>query len=143
MHKSDLGLTPKAAGSAFRQPVYFGGGDAERNTYYGDGSTYGESETNTVIKHQRNSVKNESSGVSTTPVFENAKRYALHVDSVGYVYQIDTQLLQEHGVSAYEVAEHAAKPAFPHDQEVILVASDLGTLPKAIVVKVEAITASE
>lgn len=136
MHESGLGLIPKAAGNEFRQAVYYGdSGDPERITYYGDGSTYGESEANAVIKHQRNSVKNRTSGVSTTTNPENAKRYALHTSSAGYVYQIDTQLLPKHNISVYEVAEYAAKPTIPEDQEVILVADHFGALPTAIVVK--------
>ena len=66
-------LEPKKSDQEFRRPMYYG-----EEVYYGDGGTYGESETNAVIMHQRDSSKYPSSGVSTTPIFENAKLYALH-----------------------------------------------------------------
>jgi len=140
MHEVSNGrLIPRSPGKEFRQPIYYGStGDPEKDSYYGDGSTYGASETNSVIKHQRNSSKNPTSGISTTPVLENAKRYATHDGkySNGFVYKIDTTLLSEHGVTAYEVSAHATRPAIPGDLEIILVAQDYGALPAEVVVEV-------
>lgn len=126
-------LEPNIPGQEFKRAVYYGG-----ETYYGDGCTYGESETNAAIMHQRDSSKYPSSGVSTTPIFENAKSYATHKGKYqqGYVYKIDTTLLESARVQAYLVSDHAVQPTIPGDREVILVAVDYGTLPQEIVVEV-------
>ncbi len=126
-------LEPKRSGQEFRREVYYG-----EEVYYGNGSTYGESETNAAIMHQRDSSKYPSSGVSTTPIFENAKSYATHGGKYqrGYVYKIDTTLLEPARVKAYPVGDHAVQPAIPSDREVILVAADYGALPQEIVVEV-------
>ena len=126
-------LRPKACGDVFKRPVYGG-----EKVYYKDRSVYGESEQNAVIMHQRDSSKYPTSGVSTTPIYENAVRYATHDGKhpSGHVYKIDTTLLEAHGVKAYPVDQHALKPAIPEDQEVILVASDYGVLPVQIIVDV-------
>ena len=124
-------LKPKAVGEAFKRHVYYG------QSYFGDGSVHGESKRNAVIMHQRNSSKYPTSGVSTTPIYENAVRYATHdgKHESGYVYKIDTTLLEAHGVKSYPVGQHAVKPQIPGDQEVILVASDFGELPDEIIVE--------
>lgn len=129
-------LVPKAIGLPFKQETYFGG-----DIYFGDGTVYGESERNAVIQHQRDSNKHQTSGISTTPVYENAKRYATHDGkySSGYIYKIDIELLGSNGVSYYVVEEHATMPSIPEDKEVILVARDFGILPIEIVVEVIAV----
>ncbi len=126
-------LVPKASGVPFKQYVYFGGG-----SYFGDGTVFGQSERNAIIQHQRDSAKNPGAGVSTTPFFENAKVYATHKGKYtsGYVFKIDSELLDAYYVSRYVVAEHATSPAIPEDEEVILVAQDFGPLPSQIVVEV-------
>jgi NarE len=125
-------LTPKSVGRQFKRPVHFD------ECYFDEGVTYDESETNAVIMHQKDSSKYASSGVSTTPIFENAKSYATHNEKYdsGYVYKIDTELLEKNGVKAYPVNEHAVKRAIPNDKEVILVADNLGVLPDKIVVEI-------
>lgn len=129
-------LVPKACGESFKRSAYYGG-----EVYYSDGSTYDESERNAVIMHQRDSSKYPTSGISTTPIRENAVRYATHDGkySTGHVYKIDTALLEENGVTAYPVDQHAKKPAIPDDQEIILVARDFGALPEEIIAGVESI----
>ncbi len=126
-------LKPKAEGKAFKRPVHYG------ETYYNDGTVFGESDRNAVIMHQRNSSKHPTSGISTTPIYENAVRYATHdgKHESGYVYKIDSTLLEAHGVTAYFVDQHAVKPQIPEDQEVILVARDFGELPDEIIVDVK------
>lgn len=126
-------LVPKEIGEPFKKATYFGG-----DTYWGDGSVYGDSERNAVVQYQRDSDENQTSGISTTPILENAKYYATHGGkySSGYIYKIEAELLQAHGVSYYVVAEHATKPAIPEDEEVILVAKDFGILPAGIVLEV-------
>lgn len=133
LHQQNAGkLVPIGLGKPFRSHAYWG--DAE----WDDGSVFGESERNTVIQHQRNSSKHATSGISTTPIFKNACRYATHDNkyTAGYVYKIDSSLLETYEVSFYVVEEHATQPAIPGDKEVILVAKDFGTLPKEIVVEV-------
>ena len=126
-------LEPKRSGQEFKRAVYYC-----EEVYYGDGSVYGESESNAIIMHQRDSSKYPSSGVSTTPIFENAKSYATCCGKYqrGYVYKIDTTLLELGQVTAYSVGEYAVKPTIPDDREVILRAADGGTLPQEIVVEV-------
>lgn len=132
-------LVPKASGEDFKQGARYG------VTHYGDGSVYGPSERNSVVAHQRDSAKNPTSGVSTTPIYENAMQYATHggKHSSGYVYKIDTTLLKAHGVTPYPVDQHAVKPAILEDEEVILVASDFGALPDEIIVEVVPVRAEQ
>ncbi|MBZ0131245.1 MAG: hypothetical protein K8F53_01405 [Rhodocyclaceae bacterium] len=115
------------------QPVYFG-----EKVYFGGGAVFGESERNAVIMHQQNSSEYPTPGVSTTPIYENAVRYATHKGrySSGVVYKIDTALLAQYAVIAYPVSEYATKPAIPEDEEIILVASNFGVLPDGIIVDV-------
>lgn len=129
---TDGKLIPKACGEVFKRGAYYG------EAYWDDGSVYGESDRNAVIVHQRDSSKHHTSGVSTTPIREKAVRYATHNEKYpsGYVFKIDTTLLEANGVTAYSVAEHATQPALPNDQEIILVAKDFGALPDAIIVEV-------
>lgn len=138
MHKSSGGrLYPKAIGQAFKQAVYYGDtGDCETNTFYNDGSTYGASITNAVIKHQQSSSKNRTSSVSTTPHFERAKLYATWGDKSGVVYKIDVSLLEGYGVEICSVEEHAHQPKIPEDEEYILVAKNNDALPEEIIVEV-------
>lgn len=131
-HRNGGKLIPKAAGKPFTSHAEWGNGE------WNDGSEYGESERNTVIQHQRDSSRHETSGVSTTPIFENACRYATHDGKYmkGFVYKIDTSLLKKHEVTSHVVAQHATQPAIPGDREVILVAKDFGVLPHQIVTEV-------
>ncbi len=126
-------LIPKSIGSPFRRTIRYGEGGR-----YGEGLKFGESETNAVIMHQKDSSKYPSSGVSTTPSFDNAKLYATHNKEydAGYVYKIDTELLEKDGVKAYPVSQYAVNPAIPGDREVILVADEFGTLPDKIIVEI-------
>lgn len=133
LHRRNEGkLIPKALGKPFKSHAYWGDGE------WNDGSVYGESERNTVIQHQRDSSKHETSGISTTPIFENARRYATHDGKYlsGCVYKIDTSRLKQHEVTAHVVEEPATQPAIPGDKELILVAKDFGALPPGIVVEV-------
>lgn len=77
-------LIPKNPGQPFKRLAYYDG-----DFYHGIGITYGESKTNAVIMHQIDSSRYSGSGISTTPIFENAKRYATHdgVYASGYVYK--------------------------------------------------------
>lgn len=104
---------------------------------YGSGATYGTSTTNAVIRHQLNQQGFPTSGVSTTPLLERAKYYATQGGkSAGVVYVIDPNSLAKHGVQEHIVSQYAVQPSVPEDDEVILVASDLGPLPQEIVVQI-------
>ena len=126
-------LIPKAIGVPFRQWTKWGDGGR-----WGDGRVWGESEVNAVIMHQRDSSANPTSGVSTTPNLEHAKRYATHDGKhpSGYVYRIDSDLLAGHGVRQFRVADYARPPAIPEDEEVVLVAKNFGPLPNETIVEI-------
>jgi len=125
-------LIPKAIGKPFKRAMKYGQG-FKYGTF-----TYGTSTKNAIVAHQRDSSRFPSSGVSTTPIFENAKIYATHRGKFksGFIFKIDTELLASFYVEAYEVSNYVQKPAIPKDKEVILVASDQGSLPTDIVVEI-------
>ena len=137
MYKSNGGrLVPKKLES-LTYAFHWG----EPGTKYGSGIKYGSSETNAVIRHQLNQEGFPTSGISTTPLFERAKRYAISKDTPrGYIYKIDRSLLQQYGVREFPVANFAKFPSVPEDQEVILVSSDFGELPPEIVIEVIEVT---
>lgn len=132
MHNSTAGrLCPKKLGP-FTYAFHYGEG-----IKYGSGAKYGSAETNAVIRHQLNQEGFPTSGVSTTPLFDRAKHYALSKSNLaGYVYKIDRSILRQCGVREFVVAESATFPSVPEDQEVILVASDSGELPPEIVIEI-------
>lgn len=132
-HKTKGKLIPKEPGKPFKRFVHYG-----EDVYYGGGNTYVESETNAVIMHQIDSSKYPSSGISTTPIFENAKLYATYKGKYasGVVYKIDTELLEAASVKAYPVDTHAVNPTVPGDREVILVARDFMELPNEIIIEI-------
>jgi len=103
-----------------------------------DGSwNFGTSVTNAVRRHELRQKGFPSSGVSTTPVFEQARFYATQGGTVkGFVLKIDRSLLPQYNITEYVVSEWIVSPSVPNDLEVILVASDFGTLPPDIVVEI-------
>jgi hypothetical protein len=102
----------------------------------------GTSEVNAVIRHQLDQAGFPTSGISTTPHFDRAKFYALggHTHALGFVYKVDRELFALNGIREFIVAEYTVRPAAPEDDEVILVASDLGELPSDIIVDVIRVT---
>ena len=108
-----------------------------------DCSTWGESETNAVIEHQHAQQGLPTSGLSTTPIFERAKYYALGRNKAGcgYVISIGTEFLPSLGVKLFIVNEIVRSPAIPEDQEVILVAASSGVLPEQAVIEVTRVCA--
>lgn len=133
MYESTGGrLVPKAIGQPFKRAAKYGQGFK-----YGE-VTYGESTKNAIVGHQKDSFAFPSSGVSTTPIFDNARAYATHKGKYpsGYVFKIDTKLFESSCVKAYEVSEYVPNPAIPGDREIILVAGDCGVLPDDIVVEI-------
>lgn len=110
----------------------------EEGLKWGSGATYGPSTNNAILRHQLLQAGFPTSGISMTPVVERAIFYATrgNQDPSGLVYEVDSDLLAEHGVRAYRVRDYATAPAIPADDEVILVADDSGALPMGIVVRV-------
>ena len=69
LYESTCGqLILKALGRPFERVVKYGQGFK-----FGE-FTYGKSTKNAVVGHQKDSSRFTSSGVSTTPIFENAKK---------------------------------------------------------------------
>lgn len=126
-------LKPLAYQEAFKRKAVHGGG----GSHYSDGTVYGESERNAIIQHQKDSAIFPTSGISTTPNYANAISYAKskNKNKEGYVYKIDTTLLDYYGVYHKIVDEHVTIPTIPEDNEVILFANDGGCLPKEIIVE--------
>ena len=123
-------LAPKACGP-FVAPAIWG------QFHWGD-AQWGITEGNAVLRHQWQQLGLPTSGISTTPVLERAKYYALGGGrfACGYVFVIDRRLLHGQGVREYIVADYVRNPAAPDDREVILVARDGGTLPHGTVVDI-------
>lgn len=109
---------------------------------YGGGLEHGETKTNGLIMHQKNSSTFPTAYVSFSPDIERARFYATHEwhdgqavgGHAGLIYVVDTELLATHGMEAQCVAEYALQPTCPEDDEVVLLASDRGPLPQGIVV---------
>lgn len=104
-----------------------------------DGSaTAGPSEMNAVYGHQLSSGKFPTSGISTTPFLRRAQHYATADGrfSSGYVFKLDREALNSVGVREYIVSEWVENPKIPEDEEVILVAQDMGELPRYVIVEI-------
>lgn len=133
------GLRPKKTG-AFTYVFHAGevvDSTSGRVLRVGEGAVAGESDVNAVLRHQIDpEAGRPTAGVSTTPTYERAKYYATHGYSSqeGYVLKIDRKLLAPHGVDEYRVSDVVPQPSVPQDDEYILVATNEGALPKAIVV---------
>jgi hypothetical protein len=69
--------------------------------------------------------------------------YALgecHCHKKGYIYVLSKKLLRENRVEIYRVADYAANPSIPEDDEHILVAFDCGEIPSSTIISMEEIT---
>ncbi len=133
MHQISGGRLTAKALTPFVYTFHWG----EPGLKYGSGVTYGSSENNAVIRHQLNQEGFPTSGVSTTPLFDRAKHYALgKSSSTGYIYKIDRSILHRFGINEFIVANFAHFPSIPEDQEVILVSSDHGEMPPEIVIEI-------
>src|SRR5262245_5859066 len=130
IYDSGKGLDPK------RNDPFLHGAEYGEATYW-NGWTYGETEVNAVIKHQRHQKGFPTSGISTTPIYERAVFYALGggKHKVGYVYRIDRDSLADHCVQEFIVSDFTDAPSVPEDQEVVLLAENGGSLPKALVIE--------
>jgi hypothetical protein len=95
------------------------------------------SEVNAVHRHQLLQKGYPTSGISTSPRFEVARKYAKGILGYmeGYIYKIDRSLLPSMGIMEYVVSEFVANPAVPEDEEVILVSDDGGELSENIIIE--------
>jgi hypothetical protein len=104
----------------------------------GTGVQCGESFVNSVVAHQwmQKGVFSDS-GVSTTPRYARAVRYALGEEHrTGKVITFDTAILVQQGVQIYRVKAIVPHPAVPEDDEYVLVARNCGAIPSEAVLSV-------
>lgn len=106
-------------------------------------SYWGECKANAVVEHQQHQAGYPTSGISTTPHLERAIYYATYDGkfSCGYVYVIDETKCQTHKVSVYIVKDIVPMPSVPEDNEVVLVASDFGELPRSLIIEIKKVSA--
>lgn len=130
-------LIPKIS-TAFEYGFKWG----ELGAKWGDGSTWGSSAANAVIRHQLEQAGYPTSGVSCTPHFERARFYALHGCTLaeGIIYKIDTEVLRASGVQIYRVRDFAREPSVPEDDEHILVVGNGRPVPQEAISAVSRVT---
>jgi hypothetical protein len=121
-----------------QQGPFESGFNLDDGHYLDEGLTFDSSVNNSVIKHQKDSRRYPTSGISTTPLFECARHYALTdgSESKGYVFKIDRSRLAAHGVQEFVVADYAAARIAPAEMEVILVCENGGALPTEVIADV-------
>jgi len=130
MHNENNGvLSPKD--TSFKLIFYF-----DQGFHLDQGLTLDESEENAVVMHQVDSTCYPTSGVSTTPHWDRAKKYATRNETQnGIIYKLDRNELPKYGIKEYVVKEYTDFPYIPEDDEVILVHEDPGNLPKEIILE--------
>jgi hypothetical protein len=128
-------LQPKVQRGFYASPRW---GQAEWDNAY-----WGESANNAVIEHQHHQAGLPTSGISTTLHLAQAVAYATHDGkySKGYVFVINRSLCEGLKVAEFVVNQVVPYPSVPEDDEVILVASDFGPLPRELVVEVREVGA--
>ena len=105
-----------------------------------EGLTLDSSVNNSVVKHQKDSGKYPTSGISTTPLYERAKHYASHAGRKnGLIFVIDRNLFSEYNVDEFVVSDFVPIPNVPEDKEVILFTKDGRELLEEIIIRVEEI----
>lgn len=126
-------LVPKSKGHPFEMGAFL-----DANSFFDTGLGYDMSSRNATILHEQDSSVYRTSGISTTPCIKIAKNYATNNGkySYGYIYIIDRNLLEQHNVLHYTVANYATQPKIPINQEIILVDQSFGRLPSQIINKV-------
>jgi len=98
----------------------------------------GETEEHAVRQHQWQRNGFPTSGVSTTPHFEIAKKVYAKRNRV--IVKINCQLFSKYGIKEYVVKEYLGKfpedIAAPEDDKIILAKEDGGSFPKEIIEEV-------
>lgn len=128
MHNSGDGFKPKGA-SLTREAQH-----GEKYATHGN-IEHGSSIGNAIVAHQTSSEKFPSSGVSTTPHFEIARKYAIHNSVKGVVYKMDTDRFLENEIEVFVVAEWVSFPKLPQDEEVILRRKDDNRIGEEIIIE--------
>jgi hypothetical protein len=91
---------------------------------------FGPTKNNTARSHQLESGMHGGAGISTTRSFEQAKKFATYNGMEdGYIYEINEDLLSEHGVEKFEFFDSE----YPHEHEVTLITKDGGELPSEVI----------
>jgi hypothetical protein len=107
----------------------------------GEGFTLDSTVNNSIVKHQKDSSRYPTSGISTTPIFDRAKYYALHggKKEKGYVFVFDRNVLDKYSVKEFVVSEYVEFPNVPIDKEVILYSemNTINELSKELIIRVE------
>ncbi len=98
--------------------------------------TIGPSDRNAIHWHQLAQGHHPTSGISTTPHYERAVKYATWGGVPGVVYVINREGLDQCNVREFIVADHVPNPRVPEDDEVILVTPLGAPLPPSLIVRV-------
>ncbi len=114
IHNRKEGLKPK--GLQFSRVPQHG----ESYARHGNNLSHGSSTVNAILAHQTCSSKFPSSGISTTPHFEIAKKYSTFESKKGVVYKIDKRKLKENDIESFIVKDWISFTNHPEDDEVIL-----------------------
>jgi hypothetical protein len=101
---------------------------------YDGSATYGLSKQNAINAHQIDSNLFKTSGISTTPNFEIAKKYSLHNNkySKGVILEFDTKKLDLDIYELINVGKYIKYPKEPADNEYILKRFDNSNIPLAL-----------
>lgn len=97
----------------------------------GEGVECGSSDNNAVIAHQSDSDKSNTSYISTSKSREVAIKFATCGNLVdGYIYTLDPQKFDEHGVIAYE----REIGSVANEAEITIRSKNGGPIPSQVVV---------
>lgn len=109
-------LTPKAPSDNPESIPQFG----DDRVQCGDSDfSFGYGIVNTIHSHEYGGNGDPSPGISTTPKFEVARRYALGVSGnlSGRVIKMSVAALKKSGVQIHRINECLTSPAIPEDDE--------------------------
>ncbi|PSW04110.1 hypothetical protein C9J01_28555 [Photobacterium rosenbergii] len=109
-------LTPRNVDAPLETGAEFG----DEHVQCGDSDfTFGCSVANTVHTHEYGGNGDPTSGLSTSPHFEVAKKYALNKGKYesGTVIKLSRKVLLDCGVQIFRVSDLVESPAVPEDDE--------------------------
>ena len=129
-----VGLAPKKKGQKFAAFACAG----DPHALCGSGIEAGESDLNRVILHQWQQAGIPTPGISTTPLKDGARFYALSggIAEKGFVLKLSVPILIQLDVSIYRVNDLVRGPAVHKDDEHVLVAKDFGKIPHESIVDI-------
>lgn len=99
--------------------------------YYDGSATHGESLRNAVLGHQIDSNIFQTSGISTTPIWDIAKKYALRnkKHSSGVILELDLATLSNAEYEWFDINSIVPHPENPEDNEILIKRNDNGNFP--------------